>query len=147
MSKFEFTINLAAESDKLIKLATDYQSFVNYLPAQIKSIKILETNNEETVTEEILMFSSFVKGKIAQRSIHKKIAPHELYTEIISGPFKGTVLYALYEKIESGTKITINANLKIPLKYRIISGVIKKYYKHFLTSILYQMNTIVTKSY
>lgn len=146
MSKLDFVLNLTADPNKLIELAIDYQNFVNYLPQQLKSVKILETNNDETITEETITFLSFFKNEIIQQSVHKKIASNKLYTEIISGPFKGSTLDALYEKIDAGTKITINAELKMPLKYKIIGPIIKKYYKTFLTAILFKMNRVALSS-
>jgi ribosome-associated toxin RatA of RatAB toxin-antitoxin module len=142
MTKLEFSINLAATPDKLIAIATDYQNFINYVPQQLKKITILETNDNGTIIEEILTFSSFIKNEIVQKSIHKKISSNKLHSEIISGPFKDSILEVLYEKVESGTKVTINADLHIPLKYKIVSLVIKKYYKIFLTAILYKINRV-----
>lgn len=146
MTKLEFSLNLPANSDKLMQLATDYENFVNYLPDQIKSVKIIEKNSNETITEEVLVFTTIMKNEIVQSSKHKKVNPNQLQSEIISGPFSGSKLLALYAPVESGTKVTITANLKIPLKYKVISLVIKKMYKIILTGILYKMNRIALDS-
>ena len=146
MSKLSFTLNLPSLPEKLIELASDYEKFVNYLPDQIKSVKIVEKNNDETITEEILVFSSYIKTEITQKALHKKTKPNELYTEIISGPFIGSSLTARFDKTDSGTKVTIDVNLKIPLKYKLATVVIKKYYKIFLTSVLYKMNNVSINS-
>jgi len=146
MTKLEFSINVPSSADKLIKLAVDYENFRNYLPEQIKSIKILETNNEETITEEILTFSSYIKAEIKQKSIHRKENSNTLSTNVVSGPFKGTTLRIIFDASTSGTKVTVSANMKIPLKYKIASLVIKRSYKIFLTGIIYKMNSDVLKS-
>lgn len=141
MTKLEFTINLPAESTKLFKLAIDFENFRKYFPHLIKSITISEKNESTTTTQEIFTFTSFIKHEIKQKSIHKIIEPNRLETKIIEGPFKGSMLYILYDKMESGTKVVVTADLKIALKYRILSSPIKNSYRQFLTGLLYKMNT------
>lgn len=141
MTKLEFAISLPAESTKLFKLATDFENFKKYFPHLIKSITISEKNESATTTEEIFTFTSFIKHEIKQKSMHKIIEPNQLETKIVEGPFKGSSLHALYNKTESGTKVVVTADLKIALKYRILSSPIKNSYKQFLTGLLYKMNT------
>jgi len=140
LSKIEFSINLVSPSEKLIQIATDYKNLSNYSPQQLKNVKIVEQNNNETITEEIITFSMF-KKEIKQKTLHKIISDNKLYSEIISGPAKGTIINVLYEKINSGTKVTINIDLKLSFTFKILQPLIKKYYKLILTSILYRMNT------
>lgn len=141
MSKLNFSIDLPAEADKLFELATDYENFRKYFPHLIKSTNIITQNEIETTTEEVFTFNAFIKQEIKQRSIHKKIAQNKLETKIIEGPFKGSILHVSYNKTEIGTKVTVTADLKIALKYRILSSPIKNSYKQFLTGLLYKMNT------
>jgi len=63
-----------------------------------------------------------------------------LETEIVSGPAKGTIAKIIFEKADSGTKVTIEVNLKISLKYKILQPLIKKWYGMILRGILYKMN-------
>ena len=140
MGKFKFSIHLNAQPNQLIKLATDYENLPNYIPIQLKSVKVVEENNNETITEEVLIISTF-KKKIQQRTLHKKNSDNKLYSQIISGPAKGTVINALYEKINSGTKVTVDIDLKLSLGAKLLQPLIKKWYKRVLTYILYKMNT------
>lgn len=87
-----------------------------------------------------MLFSSLIKKEIKQKSLHKQIADNKLYTEVLSGPAKGTIINVLYEKNNSGTRISIDIDLKISLKYRILLPLIKKLYKLILTGIFYKMN-------
>ena len=146
MTKLTFTLNLPAPAEKLIELSSDYEKLVEYLPDQIKSVKIIERNNDEIITEETLTFTSFIKAEITQQARHKKIKPNELLTEIISGPFIGSNLMAKFDKTDNGTKVTIDVNLKIPMRYKLATMVIKKYYRIFLSSVLYKMNTTALNS-
>lgn len=143
LSKLDFTVTLPADTDKLIALATDYKNFQKFFESQIKSVKIIESNNTETITEEILSFSTIFKHEIIQRSSHKQINPHVFLTKILSGPFKNSELQISYDKIDSGTKIQVSLNLQVDFKYKLLEPIIKKRYKTVLTGLLYKMNTIV----
>jgi len=141
LGKFKFSINLTALPNRLVKIATDYENLPNYVVTQLKSVKVVEVNNNETITEEVLFFTTILKKKIEQKTLHKKISDNKLYSQIISGPAKGTVINVLYEKINSGTKVTVNIDLKLSLKAKLLQPLVKKYYKVLLTSVLYKMNT------
>jgi ribosome-associated toxin RatA of RatAB toxin-antitoxin module len=134
-------MNLPAESDKLMKLATDYESFPRYFPHLIKSVKVVDKNDLETTTEEVFTLSRFFDHEIILKSIHKKIDTNQLETRVTEGPFKGSNMNIKYEKTDTGTRITVNGDLKLGLKYKILGTVIKKEYKQFLMGLLYKMNT------
>lgn len=136
--KIDWAVNLPATPEKLFEIATDYENYVNYLPAQIKKITIIEDKENETITEETLAFMTILKKEITQTSIHRK-KPNIITTEIISGPFKNSKVIVNFEKNNDGSKVEIKANLAIPMKYKIFGLVIKKVYKNYLTSILYKM--------
>ena len=93
-----------------------------------------------------MFFTSVFKKKIEQKMLHKKISDNKLYSQIISGPAKGTVINVLYEKNNSGTRVTVDIDLKLSLKFKLIKPLIKKAYKALLTSILYKMNTKALES-
>ena len=141
MSELKFELQLSADKDKLIALATDYENIVNYLPNQIKNVKIIETSNDSIITEERLLFSTIMKKEIIQKSIHKKIDDSRLYTEIISGIFKGSKMIVTYEKNDKGTLVKSDIDLKLSMRYKLLSILAKKAYKMILTSVLYKMNT------
>jgi len=141
MTKLDFSLRLSSPSSKLIKLATDYENFSAYLPGQIKSIKIIESNSEKTITEEVLVFST-LKISIEQRSVHTKMGNNQLFTEIISGPIKNSNIKTTYNQTENGTEVIINLDLHVSLKYKILIPIIKKLYKSILTGILYKMDFI-----
>ena len=57
------------------------------------------------------------------------IGKNQTHSEIIFGPFKGTIVNVVFEKNETGTKVSVNADYKIALKYKILSPIIKQKYK------------------
>ena len=139
MSNLHFSITLAASKNELIKLATDYENLPIYMSKQLQSLKIIKQNNDEIITEEIFVFKT-LKFSITQQTIHKKISENQLYWKIITGPIKGTEVTLSFENSKLGTLVSIDADLKLGLKLKIFSPIIKKQYKQILTSILYRMN-------
>ena len=135
-----FFMNIPAPIDKLIGLSEDFENLPMFLPDQLKSVRILEQNDNETKTEETMVFSTIVKKEIVQEAVHKKKNDNELITDIISGPAKGTTIQTIFLKTDAGTNVSFNIDLKLNLKTKILRPLIKKYYKMVLTSILYKMN-------
>ena len=135
-----FSMNVPASIDKLIGLSEDFENLPMFLPDQLKSVRILEQNDNETKTEEIMVFSTIVKKEIVQEAVHKKKNDNELITDIISGPAKGTTIQTIFLKTDAGSNVSFNIDLKLNLKTKILSPLIKKYYKMVLTAILYKMN-------
>lgn len=141
MPKVEFSINLpSSRPERLMEIATDYDNITEILSGNIKC-KVLEKNNDEITTEEIIMFSAF-NLQIVQKSIHKKIIPNKLEIKIISGPLKKSLILVMFEKIDSGTRVTISANLKLSLKYIISYFLLIKKYKILTTKLFRRMNDL-----
>jgi len=140
MSKLEFTMNLSSSPQKLLEMSKDYESFSNYLPQQLKKVKIIKNDDSGTITEEILVFSTLFKNEVTQQSIHTQKSNNTLSTEIISGPAKSSIIDVHFDAIDSGTIVTVNVELKISLKYKILQPIIKKWYKLILSGILLKMN-------
>ena len=133
-------MNVPASVDKLIRFSEDFENLPMFLPDQLKSVRILEQNDDETKTEETIVFSSIIKKEIVQEAVHKKKNNNELITDIVSGPAKGTIIQTVFLKTDTGTNVSFNIDLKLNLKTKILRPLIKKYYKMILTSVLYKMN-------
>jgi len=143
MTILEFSLDLPAQPNQLMKLTEDYENLPKYLPDQLKSVKIIEKNETETKTEETVVFSTLIKKEIIQQALHRKISDNKLNTEIISGPAKGTMIYTIFETNNSGSKIIIETDLKLILKAKILLPLIKKFYKTALTAVFYKMNNMI----
>jgi len=140
VTTLEFSINLPSQPNQLMQLSEDYENLPKYLPDQLKSVKIIEKNETETITEETIVFSTLLKKKIIQQASHMKDNSNQLTTKIISGPAKGTIIITMFEKNDSGSKVFFQLDLKLNLKAKILQPLIIKYYKMVLTSVLYKMN-------
>ena len=141
MAILEFSLDLPSQPNQLMKLSEDYENLPKYLPDQLKSVRIIEKNETETKTEETIVFITLLKRNIVQQASHIKNNDNQLITEIISGPAKGTKIITLFEKNDSGSRVSFQLDLKLNLKAKILQPLIIKYYKMVLTSVLYKMNT------
>ena len=140
MANLQFQTNSPIEPEKLMNYLTDFESFQQFFPAQIKSIEILEQQNNETITEETIIFSTLIKSAFVQKSHHKLISDKELFTEIIAGPAKGSVIKVICTKNDQGTQVKFDVDLKLSLKAKFLGIFVKKLYKRYLTAIIYKIN-------
>jgi len=143
MTDLDFSVVLQAPRARLMELATDFEQLPRYLPDQLKSVKILEKNDEETTTLEIIEFSTYLKKSFEQKTIHRQISGNELQSDIISGPAKGTKITMIFEDLDSETKVSIKIKLKLSLTAKFLSPIIKKWYKRIILAILYKMNALI----
>ena len=141
MIDIDFSTDIPIKIDTLFQILTDYTKLKELIPSQVKECTILQKTNEETITEELLTFNTyFKKQKIIQRTSHKIFEPYTILNSTIDGPFKGSTLEIILEEKDEGTKVNLKGKCKVSLKYRILSPVIKKYYKMACVSLLYKIN-------
>ena len=141
MIDVDFSTDIPIKIDTLFQILTDYTKLKELVPDQVKECKILQKTNEETITEELLTFNTyFKKQKIIQITSHKIFEPYTILNSTIDGPFKGSTLEIILEEKDEGTKVNLKGKCKVSLKYRILSPVIKRYYKMACVSLLYKIN-------
>ena len=129
MANLQFQTNSPIEPEKLMSYITDFVNYQKFFPHQIKSIKILDRQNNETITEETIIFSTLIKSAFVQKSHHKLISDKELFTEIIEGPAKGSVIKVLCIKSDQGSQIKFDVDLKLSFKAKFLGPFIKKLYE------------------
>ena len=140
MANLQFQTNSPIEPEKLMSYITDFENYQKFFPHQIKSVKILDRQNNETITEETIIFSTLIKSAFVQKSHHKLISDKELFTEIIAGPAKGSVIKIICTKNDHESQIDFDVDLKLSLKAKFLKPFIKKLYKRYLTAIIYKIN-------
>ena len=142
MPGFNFEMTLSTDPKKLFELVTNYENYQEVFPDQLKNVSVVSRNNFEVITKEVLTFNTYFKNtELYQKTSHNVHYP-KLSSNVIEGPFKGTVVKVTFDELDTGCKVTINVELKISLKYKILSPIIKNKYKNILTSLLYKMNNI-----
>ena len=139
MKNLQFSVNSPIEPEKLMSFITDFESYQNFFPNQIKEVKILERQNNEIITEETIIFSTLIKRSFVQKSRHKIISDKELFTEILEGPAKGSIVKIICSENDQGSQIEFDAELKLSLKAKFLSPFIKKLYRQYLTAIIFKI--------
>ena len=145
MKNLQFSVNSPIEPEKLMSFITDFESYQNFFPKQIKEVKILERQNNEIITEETIIFSTLIKSPFVQKSRHKIISDKELFTEILEGPAKGSVVKIICDKNDQGSQIKFDVDLRLSLKAKLLAPFIKKLYKRYLTEIIYKISELERK--
>ena len=139
MANWKFKLNSPLEPEKLMSYITDFESYQKFFPHQIKSIKILDRQDNEITTEETIIFSTLIKSAFTQKSHHKLVSDKELFTEIIEGPAKGSMIKIVCTKDDQGSQIKFDVDLKLSLKAKFLKPLIKKLYKRYLIAIIYKI--------
>tara|TARA_B100000029_G_scaffold471143_1_gene510567 strand:+ start:2003 stop:2446 length:444 start_codon:yes stop_codon:yes gene_type:complete len=143
MSKFHITTNIPSPPEELIKMATQFDKMPGFFQ-YLKDIKVLEEKENEFRTEETITFTYHkLTHTISQQTI-TKLSANQLEAKIISGPLKNSQLITTYEKTDQGSKVIIDAELKVGLKYRFLSPIITKRIKMASIAVLYKMHTAIS---
>ena len=139
-------LSVPTNSKKLFELAIDFENFKKFSPAQIKDISIIEKSDDVITTEEILTFKTILKDiEIKQKTKHTIDYP-SLISNVIEGPFKNTNLNIEFiEEEPIKTKVSINADVKISLKYSMLSPIISRLYKGIITGLIYKMTNSILR--
>ena len=107
MSRLDFEIILDAKKSILEKIFVDYEYYPNYLK-QIESVEIIRNDDDEIVTKQILVFSTYLKNKITQTSSHR-VDDQKFISIILDGPAKGTEV--IIEFLEENSKTRVNIKM------------------------------------
>ena len=65
MSKLEFSLNLPTNAEKLMALSENYENLSNYLPDQLKSVKMVHSTYTINKGYPILFLINKHKGQIS----------------------------------------------------------------------------------
>jgi hypothetical protein len=145
MTNLLFELQLDAPKNELIKSASDFENFTQYLPAQLQKIEIIEQSNDKIITKETLQFSSILKKQIEIQCEHT-IDSNKIFTKVIQGPAENSIIIVTFEANQNGTLVKIDIDLKLGLKYKILLPLIKKWYKFLLQGVLYKINTTTNQN-
>ena len=113
MTNLQFQTSSPIEPEKLMSYITNFEYYQKFFPNQIKEVKILDRQNNEITTEETIIFSTLIKSAFVQKSHHKLMSDKELFTEIIEGPAKGSIIKIICTKNDQGSQIKFDLDLKL----------------------------------
>ena len=140
MANLQFQTDSTIEPEKLMSYITNFESYQKFFPNQIKEVKILDRQNNEITTEETIIFSTLIKSAFVQKSHLKLMSDKELFTEIIEGPAKGSIIKIICTKNDQGSQIKFDLDLKLSFKAKFLKPFIKKLYKRYLIAIVYKIS-------
>ena len=110
MPKIHFEKIVKADRNRVFDIAANYEEFEKTLPQYFPSIRVRSQRDNVAVVEEHLR----VAGKeLVMMTKHVTTYPelHEVF--VIGGDAKGSVITERYETVPEGTKIIVDADIKL----------------------------------
>ncbi len=131
----EFNITVECDYKEFLKILKDFENLPKYLPRQLQKIQILEKQDNIVIIEVILTFKSLIKNEISQKIKIKTESDNKLILEVLDGHAKNTKVWIVTQPKDCKTQVNVNIDLKLGLKARILSPIIKREYKSLLTGV------------
>ena len=131
----EFNITVECDYKEFLKILKDFENLPKYLPRQLQKIQILEKQDNIVIIEVILAFKSLIKNEISQKIKIKTESDNKLILEVLDGHAKNTKVWIVTQPKDCKTQVNVNIDLKLGLKARILSPIIKREYKSLLTGV------------
>ncbi len=117
MPKIHFEKIVKAERNKVFDIAANYENFQKTLPEYFTSIRVRSSRDNVAIVEEHVKISG---KELVMMTKHVTQYPeiHEVF--VIGGDVKGSHIVEKYESIDAGTKITVDADIKLKGTLKII---------------------------
>ncbi len=131
----EFNTTVECNYKEFLKILKDFENLPKYLPRQLQKIQILEKQDNIVIIEVILTFKSLIKNEISQKIKIKTESDNKLILEVLDGHAKNTKVWIVTQPKDCKTQVNVNIDLKLGLKARILSPIIKREYKSLLTGV------------
>jgi len=110
LPKINFEKIVKADRNKIFDIVIDYKSHEKRFPEYFPSIQIKSTRDNVTVIEEHICLSGKELVMITKH-VTKYPELHEVF--VIGGDAKGSHIIEKYESISDGTKVTVEADIKL----------------------------------
>ena len=131
----EFNITVECDYKEFLKILKDFENLPKYLPRQLQKVQILEKQDNIVIIEVILAFKSLIKKEISQKIKIETESDNKLILEVLDGHAKNTKVWIVTQPKDCKTQVNVNIDLKLSLKARILSPIIKREYKSLLTGV------------
>jgi len=123
MPKFKFVKTVDADRDKIFRVITDFENLAKIFPKYFKSLKIISKSGNTTKLEEEL---EFLGKKLSVTVDHIVEEPDKHIVIMLDGPGKNTRFEGTFEKVPEGTKITVDVDLVLSGKFKVMGFFAKK---------------------
>jgi len=139
LPKFSFEKTIKAERKKVFDTAANFKEFEKILPKYFPSIRVRSVRDNTAVVEEHVRLAG---KEIVMMTKHVTKYPeiHEVF--VIGGDAKGSHIIERYESIPEGTKILVNADLKLQGKLKIVGFLGKTKIKESFSKIMDEFGKI-----
>ena len=127
MPKINFVKIIKADREKVFEISANFKDFQKTLPQYFPSIRIRSERDDVAIVEEHVMLAG---RELVMMTKHVTKYPelHEVF--VIGGDAKGSHILEKYEKVPEGTKISVDADIKLQGKLKLAGffgkGKIKK---------------------
>ena len=133
MPKFSFTKIVNVDRDNIFNVITDFENLSKIFPKYFKSLKIISKSGNITKLEEELEFL----GKKLNVTVDHIVEEPDKHTVImLDGPGKNTKFEEMFEKMPEGTKITVDVDLVLNGKFKVMGFFAKKQIKNKMSQAL-----------
>jgi carbon monoxide dehydrogenase subunit G len=113
---------IKGECEKIFRMVTDFENLPNKFPQFFKSVKIVSKDGNSITTEDV----SIMGGREMHQTVKHIFSPpntDEVY--ILSGDAKDSHIVTTYEKTKDGTKITVDGDIKLAGKLKLVGFMAK----------------------
>lgn len=110
MPKITLEKIIKAEREHVFGIVANYENFQNLLPQYFTSIRVRSVRDGTAVVEEHLQIGSR-ELIMMTKHVTKYPETHEVF--VIGGDAKGSSFIEHFEKISEGTKLTVNADIRL----------------------------------
>ena len=131
MPKFKFVKTVDADRDKIFHVITDFENLTKIFPKYFKSLKIISKSGNTTKLQEDL---EFLGKKLTVTVDH--IVEDKHIVKMLDGPGKDTRFEETFEKVPEGTKITVEVDLVLNGKFKVMGFFAKKKIKSKMSQAL-----------
>jgi len=113
---------IKAERQAVFDIVANYENFEKLLPQYFPSVRVLSVRENVAVVEEHLKIG---ERELVMTTKHVTKHPelHEVF--VLGGDAKGSYIVEKYEKIPEGTKLTMDADIRLS-GMMIIAGILAK---------------------
>lgn len=143
MPKIKLERIVRAERQHVFDIVANYENFEKNLPQYFPSIRVRSVRDNTAVVEEHLRLGN---RELVMMTKHVTKYPevHEVF--VIGGDAKGSHIIETYEKIPEGTKMTVDANIKLKGIMMIAGALGKKKIASEFGKIIEEFSKLAEKS-
>ena len=132
----KFSQELDCDENSFFKILTDYSNLPKYLPKQLHKIEVLEEQDQSVIIQLTIFFKTLIKKSVTQKIRITTESKNHILCEILDGHAKGTNIIIFSSIKDNNMEINIETDLKLSLKAKILSPIIKREYTPLLHGLI-----------